>query len=709
MQQIPVTISRQSINGVLPAYLSRQMVLKPSLLNDTTPLPLANSRTGNLFNDRFTSTLKWYLPEYELTPDVDSFFGFIASQSGVDNSGKPFNKGMLTLSLQKSIPPDVQASKTANPQFQYQEIVLSNITATLSTTFVDSDSGQNAQNHYTGKVVVTSTGDLQLTFDNIISSGVIILYENLLQKGAGISISFSYDVWIQTGFRKVFILPTRLTTIPVHPVLTQPATTHLVATSFHPVNFTSEATLHSISHQPIPVHPPIGADTFQRTSTTASFQLLLDNKYNANAYSLKYTISSGDSPARPIINENDLIGFNLKQSEFTELKIFGDIRQKYPSMSRLYIGSLSKTIIVIPVIYSIVRSVNGLSALCQALLDSASGNDTSCKFEFTFTVAPDVSSIELVQLSQDIANTPGLQGYSVSLPNFLKEGSTPKLMSAFQSSTQCSATSDLHIFALSIEIKDQLNDSPAVASANILLSQLCQDKDPFLFATLSLKLDDNFPDPVETNAVLNFHKTTGTDELTFNVDDNLKTISFLNNSPFGLIVGRYALGDDKGLNIFSSDLVISSNQNISVPLNSVSDPSSVLADSELEVTGVVSKEDIGKFIAFQTQDVQSTKFNFGINAASVDFDTLGISKIDVFITINELPALTIPQFSLLKLHPVDSAFALIPIQNAITSLKANVLLTVHYTDSTKQDLKINLPHQFIDMPILILQNGDISQ
>ncbi len=579
MQQIPIAISKHSLNGVLPAYLSRLMVLKPSLVNDTTPLPLANSRVGNLFNDRFNSGLKWYLPKYQLAADPDSFFGFTASQSGVDNSGKPFNKVMLTLGLQKSIPDDVMASKAANPQFQFREIGISNITSSLTTTFVDADTGQNGQNQYTGKFVVTSTGDLQLTFDNIISSGVIILYDNLLQKGAGISISFNYDAWIQTGFKKVFIFPPRLTTIPIHPVLIQTTTTHLASTSFQTRNFSREVNLHPVSPQPVPVGTS-GEDTFQRTGMAASFQLSLDNKYNLNAYSLRFTITSGATAARPIINENDLNGFNLKQSEFTELKVFGDIRQKYPSISRLYIGSLSRCIVVIPVMYSIARSINGLSALCQALLDADSGNNTICKFEFTFTIAPDVSSIELLQLSQDIAGTPGLQGYSVMLPDFLKEGSAPKLMSAFQSSTQSSATSDQHFFALAIEIKDQANDSPAVASANILLSQLCQDKDPFLVATLSLKLDDNFPDPVETNAVLNFHKTTGTDELTFNVDSNLKTIAFQNNSPFDLLINRYALGGATDINIFSSDLSITSNQNVSIPLNQVSDIVSVLADSE---------------------------------------------------------------------------------------------------------------------------------
>ena len=172
--------------------------------------------------------------------------------------------------------------------------------------------------------------------------------------------------------------------------------------------------------------------------------------------------------------------------------------------------------------------------------------------------------------------------------------------------------------------------------------------------------------------------------------------------------GNTLLGIGSDLNIFPSNLDVTSSQNVLVPLTDSPGALTVLADSEIAVAGVISKADIENFIAFQTQNVQSTKFNFGINAASVDFDTLGIKQIDVLISINELPTLSIPQFSLVKLHAVDSSFALIPIQNAISSLQGIVLLTIHFADSTKADEKVTLQHQFIDMPILILQNADIS-
>lgn len=113
-------------------------------------------------------------------------------------------------------------------------------------------------------------------------------------------------------------------------------------------------------------------------------------------------------------------------------------------------------------------------------------------------------------------------------------------------------------------------------------------------------------------------------------------------------------------------------------------------------------------MTFQSQDVQLTKFAFGVNAAAVNFDTLGVSQIDILVTVNNLTNISVPQFSLVKLHAVDSASALIPIQNAITSLLANVLFTMHYIDPSKANTTVNLQHEFIDAPILILQTQDIS-
>ena len=134
-----------------------------------------------------------------------------------------------------------------------------------------------------------------------------------------------------------------------------------------------------------------------------------------------------------------------------------------------------------------------------------------------------------------------------------------------------------------------------------------------------------------------------------------------------------------------------------------------MIDRDIVSPGTIAKKDIDRFMAFETQDVQSTQFTFGVNATAIDFDTPGISQIDIQVTLNGLPNISVPQFSLVKLHSVDRAVALIPIQNAISSLLADVFFTVHHNDTSKADIQFNLGHQFIDNPILILQNKDIPQ
>jgi hypothetical protein len=721
---LAVTPTTIAVTPISPTLLSTSIFLKQNLgikqviLTQQQNLPLAGTKSGNLFDDRFNTNIKWYLPAYVLMPDPDTFFNFNAIQPDdiPDPSGNTFHTCTLTLSVKKSVPDDVQAFIAANSGLDIREIQLQNLNATLSTSSHDANTGQVVHQQYMGKLEVTPNGDLHLTFENILGSGIIVLYENLQKGGADITITSNYDVWISTKPRPWFGILVKdrmppITTQVNSSILIKDNKTSSITPSLKPIStIESDPILTQLeisSSSDISDSDTSDDDQYKITSLATSFELPLETKYAANDYALKFTLTlSTASITRPIIDVNALKNFDIKQSEFKELTTLGDIRQRYPSLSRMYMGVLSKTIIVIPASYSIVRTVHGLNTLCLASLDS--GSETKCKFQLSFTLAPDVSYIDLLQLSQEISGIEELQGYTVILPNFLKEGSTTKLMSAFQSSAQCFNGIDQHLFSLMVEIRDQVNDSPAVSAANLLITQLCQDREPFLLATISLKLDDNFPDPVEAQVALNFHKSTGTDELTFSVDDNLKTITFLNNSPFDLLISRYAFSNNINSNIVSANLPIKSGESISVSFNSTSEDLSVVVDSEIDITGVIPKADIGKFMLFRAQDVQSTMYTFGINAASVDFDTLGINKIDVQVNLNGLPDISVPQFSLVKLHTVESTSATIPIQNAITSLKANVLFTIHYNGTSKADSQFSVQQEFIDNPIMILQNSDIT-
>src|SRR5438034_6912274 len=94
-------------------------------------LPLVSSRTGNLFLDRNDANLHWYLPDFNLATDVDPGFAFVASQSGQDGSGNPFNTARLSLHLHKAQPDDVATFAQANPGAKLQEIPVSEMSAVL--------------------------------------------------------------------------------------------------------------------------------------------------------------------------------------------------------------------------------------------------------------------------------------------------------------------------------------------------------------------------------------------------------------------------------------------------------------------------------------------------------------------------------------------------------------------------------------------------
>src|SRR5260221_4120094 len=149
-------------------------------------------------------------------------------------------------------------------------------------------------------------------------------------------------------------------------------------------------------------------------------------------------------------------------------------------MSGLYLGVLSKTILVIPRYYAIARSSHGCMAVCQALLDSSPSRVSRCKFEFAFVLAPGISPVELLQLSEEIANHADFRGYVLKLPDLLADHPPATLATDFQSSFRYSVGLQPHSFTLTVEIRDQDLDSPAVANGNLLLKALNAPTQPYL-------------------------------------------------------------------------------------------------------------------------------------------------------------------------------------------------------------------------------------
>jgi hypothetical protein len=71
----------------------------------------------------------------------------------------------------------------------------------------------------------------------------------------------------------------------------------------------------------------------------------------------------------------------------------------------------------------------------------------------------------------------------------------------------------------------------------------------------------------------------------------------------------------------------------------------------------------------------------------VNFQGRAIDRIEVAISLTNVPAVPIPSLLLLKERTADTTHALVPIVQAITELDATLLLTVHFLDQNRAPLR----------------------
>jgi hypothetical protein len=722
-----------TMTRVFSPALSQMMISKLSAV--PTNAPLAGLRAGSLFLDRTDPNLLWYAPVYAIAQDPDSAFAFSATQTGHDDQGHPFFAGSLTLSVTKSIPADVPGFKVKFPAAVTREIPVNGLTPSLTTSFLDTNG--NAQVRVQEGRITAGTGDsFLLTFENVLGGAVISLYEDLVMFGkASVVISGTYDLWqeilhpeqvgpprpappIAHGPLQLFT-PVSHPTVLLHPALSAGsfrAASMLSSSSrveFNPGLVKTATPLSSplssvtsirVSNSPTRITPD---PTYERITVPLLFKFDLGKKYAANSYSLMFTVSDG-AANRPIINVSDLRDFNVRQSEFKELTALGDISQRFLSISRAYIGVLSKTVLIIPTRYVIARTATALECECLALLDSTAAGGSKCKFQFSILIVPDVSAIDLLQFTQEVSSTPILQGYTVKLPTALRDGGTAKLQTAFASTIDCAQTSAQNAFSLAIQVRDD-EGSPAVASANLLIRQLCTDQEPLLTGAVSLKLDDFYPDPVEATVTLNFHESVGAaDELDFTPNEAAQTVDVVNRSSFDLHFSRYAISSTSAISITKVDQTVQASTIFQAPLPADHTALAILVDRKTAFTGAVAKSDIGPLMKFESQDVQDTQYMIGVNATPVDFGARGISRIDVSTVFVELPDVAVPTFPLVDMRKLNQTNVTIPIQVAVSHLNATLKFTLHHIDPQRADASFTLQHEFVDQPILILNDTDLN-
>jgi hypothetical protein len=691
-------------DGASPKVINRDA---RSEIDPRSSLPVVSTQTRNLFLDTNNANLHWYLPDVTLADGVDPSFAFAASQSGQDSSGNPFNTAQLTFRVQKCQPADVAQFAQSNSGATLREIPLLNLSVALTSVYTDG--GQERQRTFTATLQDAGGEAFQLTFGPILGASVVGLYQDLTSFGkAFIIVSSFYQASLNGNIDYSDFPPDRgpgdlamssqasppnRFAATVHPATVSPVRSRR---AFAPILVQREAN----------VIRPEGGHLVQ-TKRGWERHLPLGLKYKQDGYQLKYTVSTVTVPPRVIRDANDLKDFSLRQSEFTELKALGDISQKYPSLSRAYLGVLSRTIVVIPRRYSVVRSQVGCAAQCMALVDSAASSDSKCQFEFDFTIAPEVSRIEFLRLAQEISNRAELKDCTLKFPDFQHHNPPSTLQTTFKSNVEFNAGTEAHTFAITVAIHDDGTQAPAVANANLFIMRLCDNTGAELVGSMSLKLDDGYPDEVLSTIVLNFSHTAGTDELAVQIDEASAKIKLTNQSPLDLQLSRYALIEGSALTEVPGTVSLPANGSLSVPLPTEHAGLLFAADSQLVVPKPMTKSDVAKFLHFQTADVQETQYVVAVNGSGVDFKK--VDSLLASITFSTLPNVAPRTLKLNQNVHADSTHIVIPLQNAVFSLPGTVKLTVHFVDRSMSDRTFTVDHDFTSEPVLIVLQSDIDK
>lgn len=434
--------------------------------------PLAASRDSSLFTDRFDPNLHWYLPDFALAADVDPGFAFAVRQTGQQANGQPFLVARLSVRLGKQQPAQAAQFALANPSAVLREIPLENLVGVFGSAYIDQNGVPQQRTFLATSIQDQGDGSSLLVFDGaILGDSVLAVFQDLRAFGkAAITVNGYFQSWSQTPPpQSVFFRPT----------LTAPAARPASAS-------TLRSLYRNFSAAPMrPAPPPsIPPPTWVELKLPYAETLPLGLKYNDSAYELRYTMSTAIASNQVILGADDLRGFSQRQTQFAELNELGDLNKKYPTLSRAYFGVISKTIVLIPQRYSIVRSKTGCSATCVARVDSSPSSASQCAFDFTFMIAPEISRIDLAKLTAEIASHPDLNGYQVVFADSLQAKPPSTLSTPFASSVQFAAGADPHIFALTIAVQDAGASAPAVANANLLILQISAQSGTDLIGSL---------------------------------------------------------------------------------------------------------------------------------------------------------------------------------------------------------------------------------
>lgn len=677
------------INGrVGEAQWDRNLLNGPELDHEVSPGVIVDAQG------------RWYRPEFTISANDAAFSFAVRQENRVEEDGDPFNRATLTLTLSAYAPDGIPADGQISALVPGLDLA-----ANLTVPTIAPD-GSTVQNRVHGTV---SGGEhaFTVTFD-LKGAEVIATYVNLTHRDPNSS-----------GGLMLTLIASHLA---IQPAVMWPA--HIAIPAPAPLpNLSMDLPGPTFAGFQLSVSGPEGGlfgggppslpSPFGMVPTSLRYFPVIARydrtvevglSYFTDEYRSRFTITR-DGMTRPIIDANDLSQFAGPRSEYRELTSLGPVSAKYPTLSRLYFGQVSGTVVAIPAAYGIQRRSTGLAASCDTIVDAA--GITGSRFHFTFDIAPMVDPVELARLGVDIRDIPEAAGRT--LRAVLPSGLDPRYASTldgFPAAVAGFADGAGSTVQVGVEIADD-RTVPATTLVNQFLHQLGANTPAPLFGNLALRLDDLFAQPVQSRLTLNLHQTADGDEL-FVLDSEGGTpeVVLRNDSPLDLALQRLAVVTGNNISVSSlNGQPLGKGETLTVAAET-SNATGIAVSRSLSVPSPVPKATMLDYVAFHTVAVQQIQHPLTINATATDFAGGGITAIRIQMALTAHPGVAVPVLTLSADHQIDFVHVLIPIESVFSGLRTTVVLTI---SSAAGERAVSLVHDFMDEPILVLTDAKIAQ
>jgi hypothetical protein len=676
-------------------------------------IPLAGTQNGSMFSDRDDPSVSWYLPAF-VPADPSQAFAFAASEgTEVGSSGEPLAAATVTIAVTPADPPDVASARAAAPERVYRPIAPSTYDASLALPYKD-EQGADQTARVAGQVAAQADGSLVITFSGLLGSRVIQAYEELANVGGA-----SVEVGLTYALYELFTVPVRrppvFGPIRVPPQRLRAAETGLPAAApLLPVVSIAPTLPGPIASRPsplppLPIHvgppwqiiptplPPEGIWIARSARTVRPAEV--GTVYTTGNYRPRYTIKPRSGPTRAIIDVSDLRDFKAARSEFRELTSLGEVKTRYPSLERLYLGQVSGTVVIVPAAYGIVASRGGCAARVDAVVDTSPSTVSGCRFQLTFELAPILDPVDVAQLVEDLKTTP--EASSLTLAPTVATTVDHRVSPTFSSEVTnlvFADAADGSGMLMSFEVTDA-GSIPALVAVNLLLAQLTSSSTTALFGTIGVRLDDVYEPPVQATFVVNLHSTCATDDVSVTYGEPAG-VAITNQSPNDVRLLRMRTTTAQQATVNTLGEALPAGQRAEVAVTDPQKITSAVVQRTLAVPDPFPRSALASYLEVHAETALTAKHTLTVNATAIDFAAHEITELVIQITLDKLPTTSVQSLVLTPEHRVEEARVTVPIDADLT-LSATLTISVH-TPGATHDRQVQASNDFAAYPIFVL-------